>query len=102
MTRKYIEKTIKKYSDHDFQLANESVCNDCSIREAVNTFHVPYTTLNSHVNNEVLYDQSWGIPLTIDEFLNLSKEYASFLNKSHLFPSGTPTYDWFYSFLKRH
>ncbi|CAF4170030.1 unnamed protein product, partial [Rotaria sordida] len=111
--------------DHDFQLAIESVSNGSSIREAANAFHVPYTTLNSHVNNEVLYDQvgrptkftkeeecylkqaalvlqSWGIPLTINEFLNLSKEYASFLNKSHLFPSGTPTYDWFYSFLKRH
>jgi hypothetical protein len=24
------------------------------------------------------------------------------LNKSYLFPSGVPTYDWLYSFLKRH
>jgi hypothetical protein len=40
--------------------------------------------------------------LSIDEFLSLSKQYASFLNKSNLFPSETPTYDWLYSFLKRH
>jgi hypothetical protein len=42
------------------------------------------------------------VPLTIDEFINLSKQYASSLNKIHLFPSGAPTYDWFYSFLNRH
>ena len=47
------------------------------------------------------YIKSWGVPLSIEEFLNLSKEYASSLNKSYLFPLGTPTYDWLYSFLKR-
>ncbi|CAF4002069.1 unnamed protein product [Rotaria sordida] len=77
MTRKYIEKTIKKYSDHDFQLANESVCNDCSIREAVNTFHVPYTTLNSHVNNEVLYDQ-------VSRPTKFTKEEESYLKQAAL------------------
>ncbi|CAF2635360.1 unnamed protein product [Rotaria sp. Silwood2] len=92
----------------------ESVRNGSSIREAANSFRVPYTILNSQVNSEVLYDQVdrrtkftkdeegylkqaalvlQGIPLSIDEFLNLSKEYALFLNKSHLFPSGTSTYD---------
>jgi len=41
----------------DFQLAVEYVSNRGSIREAANTYLVPYTTLNSHVNNEFLYDQ---------------------------------------------
>ncbi|CAF4033684.1 unnamed protein product, partial [Rotaria sp. Silwood2] len=103
----------------------ESVASGCSIRDAANTFNVPYTTLNSHVNTLVLYEevgrptkftkleeeyleqaalilQEWGQPLTIDEFLNLAKQYAASLNKSQLFPSGAPTYDWFRSFLKRH
>ncbi|CAF4904409.1 unnamed protein product, partial [Rotaria socialis] len=103
----------------------EAVTSGSSIREASNTFLVPYTTLNSHVNNEVLYDQvgrptkfsieeevyleqavlalhSWGDPLSIEEFLHISEEYASSLNKSNLFPAGKPTYDWLRSFLKRH
>ncbi len=50
----------------------------------------------------MFYIKSWGVPLSIDEFLNLAKNYASSLNKKHLFPSETPTYDWLYSFLKRH
>ena len=57
MTCKYIKKRIKSYSDNNFQLAIESVRNGSSIRDAENSFHVPYITLNSHVNNEVLYDQ---------------------------------------------
>ena len=57
MTRKYIKKRIKNYCDNNFQLAIESVSNGSSIGDAANSFHVPYTTLNSHVNNEVLYDQ---------------------------------------------
>ena len=43
-----------------------------------------------------------GVPLSINEFLNLSKEYASSLKKSDIFPSKGPAYDWFRSFLKRH
>lgn len=42
------------------------------------------------------------MPLSIGEFLNLSKQYAESLNKIHLFPTGTPTYEWLYSFLNRH
>jgi hypothetical protein len=42
------------------------------------------------------------VPLTIDELLKLSKQYAISLNKIHLFPSGEPTYEWLYSFLNRH
>ncbi|CAF3916785.1 unnamed protein product [Rotaria magnacalcarata] len=76
----------------------EAVTSGSSIPEASNTFLVPYATLNSHVNNEVLYDQvgrptkfsmedvyleqavlafqSWGVPLSIEEFLHISEEYA--------------------------
>ena len=57
MTRKYTKKRIQKYTDQDFNLALQLVDNGSSIREASNTYHVPYTTLNSHVNNLVLYDQ---------------------------------------------
>lgn len=146
MPRKYLKKNARKrYDENNFKLAIEAVSSGCSIREATIRFHVPYTTLNSHVNNYVLYDRigrptkftteeercleqaalllqvrqffprvppiflidalnikGWGVPLTIEEFLDLSRTYASSLNKSHLFPLGRPTYDWLYSFLKRH
>ncbi|CAF1416242.1 unnamed protein product [Adineta ricciae] len=142
MTRKYIKKsTTKQYDNNDLQQVIEAVRNGSSIRDAANNYHVPYTTLNSHVNYFVLYDEpgrptkfseleekyleeaalalqvkfflitniydillpkNWGRPLMIDEFLEMAKEYAASLNKSHLFSSGTPSYDWFRSFLHRH
>ncbi|CAF3877399.1 unnamed protein product [Rotaria sp. Silwood2] len=126
MPRKYKKKhSYKKYSKNYFQLAIESVSAGYSIRESAIRYGVPYSTLNLHINNEVSHDrvgrptkfsqeeedhlekaalilQSWGVPLTIDEFLKLSKQYALSLNKIHLFSSGTPTYDWLYSFLNRH
>ncbi|CAF4126643.1 unnamed protein product [Adineta steineri] len=43
--------------------------------------------------------KNWGAALTINEFINLAKQYASSVNKSDLFPSNAPTCDWFYSFL---
>ena len=49
-----------------------------------------------------LLTKTWGVPLSINEMLNLAKTYASSLNKDRLFPSGTPSYDWLRSFLKRH
>ena len=59
MPRKYIKKNIKKnYSNNTLTLAVEAIERGCSIREASITYHVPYTTLNSHVNNELLYDQA--------------------------------------------
>lgn len=42
------------------------------------------------------------MPLTIEEFLNIVKQYAISLNKIQLFSSGSPTHEWFYSFLNRH
>ena len=49
-----------------------------------------------------LLSQRWGTPLSIEEFQKLAKQYASSLQKSNLFPSETPTYDWVRSFLGRH
>ena len=46
--------------------------------------------------------KSWGEPLSIQDFLNLSTQYALSLNKIHLFSSETVSYDWLYSFLSRH
>lgn len=58
MTRKCVKKNVrKKYTEHAFQLALQCVNNGSSIREAAETFRVPYTTLNSHVNNEITYDK---------------------------------------------
>lgn len=58
MPRKYIRKKLtKKYSENDLKLAVEAVDNGLSIRKSSNKFHVPYTTLNSHVNEYVLYDR---------------------------------------------
>lgn len=146
MPRKYVKKNVtKKYSNHELQLAVDSALRGASVREASTVFHVPYTTLNSHVNNEVLYNQvgrptkfsceeeicleqaalalqvidftcifcqnkysrrlnvqNWGVPVTIEEFLNIAQQYALTLEKNHLFPFGKPTYDWLRSFLKRH
>lgn len=42
------------------------------------------------------------MPLSIDELLNLAKNYAATLEKAHMFPSGAPTYDWLRGFLVRH
>jgi hypothetical protein len=50
----------------------------------------------------LFYQKSWGVPLTIDEFLDLSKQYSVSLKKDHLFGSEKPTYDWLRSYLKRH
>jgi uncharacterized protein YehS (DUF1456 family) len=58
MPRKHVKKNVKKkYSDQDLQLALEATANGCSIRKAANDNHVPYTTLNSHVNNNVVFDK---------------------------------------------
>jgi hypothetical protein len=37
----------------------------------------------------------------IGEFLNLAKEYARSLGKSHMLPSEAPTYGWLRSSLNR-
>ncbi|CAF1521897.1 unnamed protein product [Adineta steineri] len=127
MPRKYKKKKkTKTYVEDDFRQALEQVDNGSrSVRNAVNYFHIPFTTLNSHVNKLVVYEevgrptkfnqleeqylqetafvlQSWGKPLSIEEFLDLAKRYAASLNKGHLFPSESPSYDWLRSFLKRH
>lgn len=58
MPRKYVKKNINKnYDDNTFKIAIEAVARGTSIREASTNYNVPYTTLNSHVNSEVLYDQ---------------------------------------------
>ncbi|CAF1521924.1 unnamed protein product, partial [Adineta steineri] len=126
MPRNYKKKNREKnYIDTDFQLALNAVANGSSVRSASAYHHVPYTTLYSHSNNLVLYErsgrppifnkeeelcleqaavalQNWGIPLTINEFMNLVQQYATTINKIDLFPSGAPGYDWFHSYLQRH
>ena len=54
----YKNKCKNRYNDNDLKLAIEAVTNGCSIREASKTFNIPYTTLNSHSNNLVLYDNA--------------------------------------------
>jgi len=55
-----------------------------------------------YLKTVTVFSQNWGVPLTIAEFLNISKQYAISLNKIRLFSSDGPTYEWFYSFLHRH
>lgn len=56
MPRKYIRKRLTKtYTAGDLKSAVESVNNGASIRETANEFRIPYTTLNSHVNQFVVY-----------------------------------------------
>lgn len=58
MPRKYIKKNKPKtYNNHDLMLAIDSVTHGYSIREAAVKYHIPYTTLNSHINNEFLHDK---------------------------------------------
>jgi helix-turn-helix, Psq domain len=58
MPRNYVKKNARrKYTDADFKSAIEAVINGSSIRQASNTYRVPYTTLNSHVNERVVNDQ---------------------------------------------
>ena len=90
MPRKYVKKNVqKKFSEYDFKLAYEAVNNGCPIREASETFGVPYTTLNSHVNNQVLYSHK-GRPTKFTEteeshlvqaalVLQVKKTFISFL-----------------------
>ena len=79
MPRKYIRKRpIKKYTDNEFKLAIESVTNGRSIRKSSNKFHVPYTTLNSHVNKQVLYDHP-GRPTKFTKEEELCLEQSAFI-----------------------
>ena len=55
MTRKFIKKNARRqYSESNLKRAIEAVESGSSIREAAKTFQVPYTTLNRHVNNDVV------------------------------------------------
>ncbi|CAF3192699.1 unnamed protein product, partial [Rotaria sp. Silwood2] len=123
MPRKYIKKNERKYSNAKFEQAMNAIKNGLSIRQAAKDFHVPYTTLCTHTAGHVIYERigrptkftdveeshlAQSVlalqvkPVSINEFLNLAKQYASALNKDNLFPSDMPTYDWLRSFLSRH
>ena len=59
MPRKYIRKRLnKKYNEKDMKIAVEAVSKGLHVRESSNMFHIPYTTLNRHVNNDFVYDRS--------------------------------------------
>lgn len=49
--------TRKRYDENNLKLDIEAVSSGSSIREATMRFRILYTTLNSHVNNYVLYDR---------------------------------------------
>ena len=46
--------------------------------------------------------KKWVELVSINDFLNLAKQYATALNKADLFPCDMPTYDWLRSFLSGH
>jgi len=59
MPRKYIRKdSYKKYSESDFQLAIELVEKGSSMRDTAKRFLVLYTTLNTHINCQNLYNRA--------------------------------------------
>ena len=59
MPKQYIrKKPVLKYSAVDLKSAVESVQDGASIRETAKKFHIPYTTLHSHLNEEVTYDRA--------------------------------------------
>ena len=58
MPRKYVKKNVRrKYQDTDLKLAIESVTNGSSIRQASITHRIPYSTLHSYVNYQVLHEE---------------------------------------------
>ena len=48
MPRKYIKRSVRKYSNVEINLAIEAIENGLSIRQAAKDFHVPYTTVRTH------------------------------------------------------
>lgn len=79
MPRKYIKKnSYKKYNESDFQSAIESIDNGCSIREASRKFSIPYTTLNLHVNCEIVNKQV-GRPTKFSQHEEDNLEQAAIL-----------------------
>ena len=80
MPRKYIRKTsIKSYTEKDLNSAVELIKDGCSIREAGKKFRVPYTTLQSHFTESVLFKQA-GRPtkFTSDEEICLEESVLLF------------------------
>ncbi|CAF3696256.1 unnamed protein product [Rotaria sordida] len=88
----------------------KAIKNGISIRQTAKNFHVPYTILCTHTADHIIYErigrptkftvveesypvqavlalQKRGEPVSINEFLNLTTQYASALNKDNLFPS---------------
>lgn len=77
MPRKYIPKRVaKEYTESDLKSAIESANNGLSIREAAAKFHVPYTTLNSHVNQYVVQNHP-GRPCKFSEIEEICLEEAA-------------------------
>jgi len=85
MPRKYIKKnSYKKYSESNFQLAIESVEKGSSIRDAAKQFFVPFTTLNAHINHEILYSRS-GRPTKFNQEEENNLEQAAILLQVTIF-----------------
>jgi hypothetical protein len=77
MPRTYKKKCTKRtYSNKDLKLALDAVANGESIRQASKNFKIPYTTLNSHSNDLVLY-HNIGRPPNFDEEEELCLEQAA-------------------------
>ena len=57
MPRKYIKRSVRKYSNVEINLAIEAIENGLSVRQAAKDFHVPYTTVRTHATGNVIYER---------------------------------------------
>lgn len=78
MSRKYVGQGVPKgYTEKELKLAIESAANGLlSIREAAAKFHIPYTTFNSHVHQNVVHNHP-GRPRKFNESEEICLEEAA-------------------------
>ena len=79
MPRKYIKRSVRKYSNVEINLAIEPIENGLSIRQAGKYFHVPYTTVRTHATGDVIYERIGRQPsLQISKNFILYKQFWLF------------------------
>lgn len=124
MPRKYIRKTVDKYSDASLQLALLEVEKGKSIYSAAQEFGIPYETLRKWVTNRpshrgpgrgtylssdeekcivegLKFLAKCGFPFDRNDVLNLIETYFKSSQDKNPFPSGRPGKDFIRQFEKR-
>ena len=125
MVRTYKKKSIgRKYTEEDLNEALENIrTKGWSYRRACKFFKIPLGTLALHMHRTpkptsgrppalskeeekylvhlIVTLQEWGQLSTCKDILKYAEEYIEILDLKHRFINGSPTKDWYYSFLRR-